>query len=148
MHRKVPVARGSSLPPSGHRVGFPADSQPLRPCAEHCCSLALAGEKPAGGRGGVCGEQPSPRTVLLSTPTSLDHACNWASSVPSLAWQCCSEHWSPRSLSASPAPGAPERAILDKSRKHRTALGRRPLHGSGGGGAGRPEVSWQALFQS
>lgn len=100
---EVPVARGPAPPsPPGHKVGFTADWHPLRCSSKHCCSLTLSGEKPAGGRVWVCGEQPSP-PVILATPSSLDHACNWASSVPSLAWHYCSGHQSPRSLSAFPS---------------------------------------------
>lgn len=94
IHREVAVGRGPSPPPLGRSWGFQlADT--LGPRVQHCCSLTLAGEKPAGGRGCECG---LPAPVLRPTPTSLDHACNWASSVPSLAWQRCSGHQSPRHL--------------------------------------------------
>lgn len=54
------MARGPRPPPPGHRLGFPADQQLLRPSIEHCSSLILAGEEPAGGSQGVCGGWPSP----------------------------------------------------------------------------------------
>ena len=98
-----------------------------------------SGEKPAGGRGGVCGEQPSP-PGLLSTPPSLDQAYDWAPSVPSLAWAPVSK----KSL-CLPGSWGTARAVLDKSQEHRAAPGTSLLHGFW---AGRPEMSWQALFLS
>ena len=102
IYRDVPVARGPSPPPLGPRVGFPADWQPLRPCTEHCCSLTLL-ERSQLVEEGVCVESSLlPQACCPHLPPSTRPMTG----LPQFpAWL---EHQSPRSLSASPAPGAPQ----------------------------------------